>query len=473
MRCLALLCLIQALKRNSEPHNPAPNKTTPEPDYINMDADLLAMALLVSATIIIIQLVYLAFRKPAVVPPAAPSTNHRTDLNTAGSTQREYRGRESFTTSTPDHPARQPQAAFGTPLSPLNPRAEGFRPDPYAGPPTPRFQPETPRFRPAPDWTPSYSPGATTFTRRNERTPEPFTGTRTDLQDWLCHFDAISRWNGWNEEEKGANLNISLRGNAMQILRDIPESSKEDYHTLVETLRRRFDPEEKKNLKKVEFKGRIKKKDESIAEYGFSLSRLANSAYPGMPPEAREELTLDQFIAGLPSKELRKHVQFNHPPTLTEAMALATEYESVEGKTENRKPEEHVVGSIQQKEEESETLKILKQIAAVLTTGQKDLAAGQRTLADLIGQGPPSPRNQAQTPQQSFNCRSCGLEGHMARSCLLPKVDRPNRQNQPQQGGRAAAEKRRTCFVQRLPPVASLDQQYRLHWLPPLPPDLS
>ena len=59
--------------------------------------------------------------------------------------------------------------------------------------------------------------------------------------------------------------------------------------------------------------GSLKKKGESVTEYGFALNRIASDAYPRMPPEARETIVIDQFVSGLPSKDLRRHVQFHHP----------------------------------------------------------------------------------------------------------------------------------------------------------------
>ena len=96
-----------------------------------------------------------------------------------------------------------------------------------------------------------------------------------------------------------------------------------------------------------------------------------------MPPEARETIVIDQFVSGLPSKDLRRHVQFHHPSSIHEAMALASEFESFEESCDGREPEnpEKEIGtSIRSfSEEESgheELLKVSqslsKQVAACL-----------------------------------------------------------------------------------------------------------
>lgn len=168
-----------------------------------------------------------------------------------------------------------------------------------------------------------------------------FTGTKGDLKDWLCHFGTCSKWNGWDYPEKGVNLAMSLRGNAQQILGELSVAELEDFDAIKAALERRFDPAEKENLHRVEFRSRLKKRDESVTEYGFALNRIASNAYPRMPAEAREVIVIDQFVGGLHSKDLRRHVQFHHPQTIHEAIALASEFESFEDRFEgqNRDPE--------------------------------------------------------------------------------------------------------------------------------------
>ena len=83
----------------------------------------------------------------------------------------------------------------------------------------------------------------------------------------------------------------------------------------------------------------FKKKGEGVTEYVFALNRIASDAYPRMPLEARETIVIDQFVGGLPSKDLRGHVQFHHPSSIHEAIALASEFESFEETFDWRKPE--------------------------------------------------------------------------------------------------------------------------------------
>ena len=97
-----------------------------------------------------------------------------------------------------------------------------------------------------------------------------------------------------------------------------------------------FDPEQRESLKRVEFRNRHKKLDETVVEYGFALIRLVTSAYPSLSQEAKEDLCVEQFITGLPTKEIQQHIQFGRPKSMEQAIALATEFESFKGKCEGR-----------------------------------------------------------------------------------------------------------------------------------------
>ena len=97
-----------------------------------------------------------------------------------------------------------------------------------------------------------------------------------------------------------------------------------------------FDPEQRESLKRIEFRNRHKKTDETVAEYGLALIRLVTSAYPSLSQEAKEDLSVEQFITGLPSKEIQQHIRFGRPRSMEDAITLATEFESFYGKCEER-----------------------------------------------------------------------------------------------------------------------------------------
>ena len=266
---------------------------------------------------------------------------------------------------------------------------------------------------------------------RRERVPEVFTGTKGDLRDWFCHFETCARWNGWDYTEKGVNLAMSLRGPAQQVLGELNPLDLEDYGAIKAALERRFDPAEKENLYRVEFRSRTKRKSETVSEYGFALNRLAASAYPRMPPEAKETIVIDQFVCGLPSRELRRHVQFRHPSTVHEAIALASEFESFEDRFEGRKPENEdrlkhhdSVRSINQ-DKESGIEKAFRVLSDKLTAEMKKLSEALES----------SCRTEKKGGKTDIVCYRCGEKGHISRQCRVESQKHEGQgQREPQQG---------------------------------------
>ena len=115
----------------------------------------------------------------------------------------------------------------------------------------------------------TYQSDSSIFGRRKERVPEAFNGDKVKLEDWLFTFNALSRLNGWTEAEKGAQMTYLLRGNAQQVLKDLPPEERENYQRVVEALKRRFEPEEKKGLKKQDSEGRVAKAVKELSNKGY------------------------------------------------------------------------------------------------------------------------------------------------------------------------------------------------------------
>ena len=102
-----------------------------------------------------------------------------------------------------------------------------------------------------------------------------------------------------------------------------------DFDTLKNLLTQRFNPQEGEVAFRCEFRSRRRNKGESPSDFGSALRRLAQKAFPATPYTALEVQIIDQFILGLGSVELQKHVQFHHPPSLEAEINLAIEYTAV------------------------------------------------------------------------------------------------------------------------------------------------
>ncbi|CAG2224863.1 Retrovirus-related Pol polyprotein from transposon 297 [Mytilus edulis] len=175
---------------------------------------------------------------------------------------------------------------------------------------------------------------------RREREPDKFDGKSVDWQDYIVHFEQTAQWNDWDDESKAQQLCMCLRGTAQKLLGDAKSNVLADYTSLKDMLSKRFAPKERITAYRCEFNSRIRRKSESIQDYGYALRRLVRLAYPDL--EKTEDLAIDQFIRGLGNFDVQKRVQFSHPTTLESAIALAIEYEAFVGSmsTEVRKPKE-------------------------------------------------------------------------------------------------------------------------------------
>ena len=177
--------------------------------------------------------------------------------------------------------------------------------------------------------------------RLKQRDPKSFDGVRAEWSDYLPHFETVAAWNGWDSSQRAQQLIMSLEGEAMKMLGQLPTEVKDDYSQLVATLNRKYDPQERASAYKIEFRGRIRRKSEMIMSYAQELRRLVIRAYPEMASESHDAFVLDQFVMGLGSLELRRHVQFGHPTDINQAISLAIEFEAFEtavGPDRFRKP---------------------------------------------------------------------------------------------------------------------------------------
>ena len=171
--------------------------------------------------------------------------------------------------------------------------------------------------------------------RFKPRDPKPFDSHKCDWYDYLPHFEAVADWNKWTDEQKAQQMIMSLDGDAMKMLGQMTPEVKRDYYKIVAEMNRCYDPRERSTAYKIEFRGRVRHRNENIMAYAQDLRRLVNKAYPDMPMMSLDAFVLDQFIMGLGSMEIRRHVQFGHPADIDRAISLAIEYEAFEAASAN------------------------------------------------------------------------------------------------------------------------------------------
>ncbi|KAJ8925261.1 hypothetical protein NQ315_009103 [Exocentrus adspersus] len=104
---------------------------------------------------------------------------------------------------------------------------------------------------------------------------------------------------------------FEVRGEALEVLRTIPEASP-NYATLISALERRR-----------------QRFEETLQQYEADISRMVNLAYPTAPAEVIEQLSVSSFIGGLRDPEIGQLVRLSRHKTISKALAHALEIEAV------------------------------------------------------------------------------------------------------------------------------------------------
>ncbi|XP_060585763.1 NACHT domain- and WD repeat-containing protein 1-like, partial [Ruditapes philippinarum] len=140
----------------------------------------------------------------------------------------------------------------------------------------------------------------------------------------MTELDACATLNGWNENEKGLYLSVSLRGQAQGVFGNLT-SKTHNYEELVRALEDRFSPRNQTELIRVQLRDRHQKATESMAELGQDVRRLANLAYPHAPIDVRDTLAKEQFIDALVNSDMRLKIKQARPIDLNDAYGVCND----------------------------------------------------------------------------------------------------------------------------------------------------
>ncbi|KAJ8910265.1 hypothetical protein NQ315_005001 [Exocentrus adspersus] len=99
---------------------------------------------------------------------------------------------------------------------------------------------------------------------------------------YLRQFEAVVR--NWREEDKATSLIAALRGEALEVLRTIPEVSL-NYAVLTSALERRYGDAHLQHVYQAQLRSRRQRFEETLQQYEADISRMVNLAYPTAPAE--------------------------------------------------------------------------------------------------------------------------------------------------------------------------------------------
>ncbi|KAJ8913108.1 hypothetical protein NQ315_000565 [Exocentrus adspersus] len=126
---------------------------------------------------------------------------------------------------------------------------------------------------------------------------------------------------GGREEDKATSIIAALRGEALEVLRTIPEGSQDSATSALEKIYGGAHLQHLRNRKQ--------RFEETLQQYEADVSQMINLAYPTASVEVIEQLSVSSFVEGLRDPEIGQLVRLARHKTIFEALAHALEIEAV------------------------------------------------------------------------------------------------------------------------------------------------
>ena len=281
-----------------------------------------------------------------------------------------------------------------------------------------------------------------TLLRMSQRPPPRFS-TGTDLVLWLSRFELYVRLAKIPEDQVTGELLSLLDDGPFRVVsqQGLINSS---YDSVVKCLRALYAPEGNELEWQRKLQDRMQKPGEQLVEFAGELRVLADRAYPRWSSEHRQEALRNQFMQGVRSSSIQLRLMKEMPPTLDDALKLASQLEAVEEaqkrlqkdrcKTESLALTDDTVADPdsctsnatsgpgqQQYERESLEKRLSRQLRQAEADVQKLSTQVQQLLKDSTMNTRRRPANSRDNTGQKRTdgpvCWGCGKKGHVKRDC--------------------------------------------------------
>ncbi|KAJ8911687.1 hypothetical protein NQ315_017139 [Exocentrus adspersus] len=227
---------------------------------------------------------------------------------------------------------------------------------------------------------------------------------------YLRQFEAVVR--NWREEDKATSLIAALRGEALEVLRTIPEAST-NYAMLTSALERRYGDAHLQHVYQAQLRSRRQRFEETLQQYEADISRMVNLAYPTAPAEVIEQLSVSSFIEGLRDPEIGQLVRLARHKTISEALAQALEIEAAKQASRGTSKIRQVK-TYQYQDRERKVQRPCKNLVDSIKDVLEKFTDGQNS------------EDSTTNRRRPIRCWTCGVEGHVRSRCPQP----PTEQNQ-------------------------------------------
>ena len=255
--------------------------------------------------------------------------------------------------------------------------------------------------------------------------PEIFTGDgKQSWSDWVDHFDSVAVVNGWEAADKKKWIRARITGRAATAYKRLSADDQSTYDKITAALKKRFEPECRKELFIAEFHQRKKRRTEDWAAFGEDLRTLVEKAYPTLQPEAQELLALNHLLSQIENPQLAFAVRQRAPTTVDAAVAAALELETYMGKpptpiAQVLQSDDDVIaatgssnGGGARRDMMQAVLKRLDKLEQ--RTGTRDIPTQSQRSGS---RGQPGGSQRTGPNKRKLICWRCRREGHIAREC--------------------------------------------------------
>ena len=241
-------------------------------------------------------------------------------------------------------------------------------------------------------------------------TPDAFLGDG-NWDEWIEHFEGSAQVNGWDDATKLLWLRVRLTGRAQTAWKRLSTEAKSTYDGAKDALRKRFEPDSKREIHAAAFHARKRQPSEPWGDLADDLRLLAERAFPELQDEARKKLALDHYLSQIENSQIAFSVRQQRPKSLNDAVAHTLELESY-------LPEKPL----------RVTAPVVPTEAATIRTQQGTIVEMLKSLTDRLDRleaGDRRPTKKASASASDSDdpiiCRGCGQEGHYVRGCAAKR----------------------------------------------------
>ncbi|XP_055944373.1 myosin-J heavy chain-like [Argiope bruennichi] len=232
----------------------------------------------------------------------------------------------------------------------------------------------------------------------------PYDG-QTSWQVYKTQFAIVAEANGWDPITKARQLASSLRAEAADILRTIPDNEQLNFDALSSALELRFGEKCLKDYSRLQLKTRQQKPNETLQDLATDIEKLSHLAFSDCPTEVRETLAVQYFVDGVRDVEIQKALRMAETKDLKSGLVYAIKFEAAQ---QASRRDRHFIRGAEVKRDEDPLLKVMTQL-----------------LEEFRGMKQRSGEETGKFKRNNARCWKCGAEGHLQRQCQARQDQRP------------------------------------------------